>query len=95
MGQASVLNESEIRRVFRIIETTRHVERNRLCFVLSLYSGLRVGEIAALTIGDVATRNGRRPTRNQTWSASNEGIEGSYGDPVRAVSEGNRVFLQE
>jgi integrase len=54
MGQASVLNESEIRRVFRIIETTRHVERNRLCFVLSLYSGLRVGEIAARTIGDVA-----------------------------------------
>jgi integrase/recombinase XerD len=34
------------------------VERNRLCFVLSLYSGLRVGEIAALTIGDVATQNG-------------------------------------
>jgi integrase/recombinase XerD len=58
MGQASVLNESEIRRVFRIIETTRHVERNRLCFVLSLYSGLRVGESAALTIGDVATQNG-------------------------------------
>jgi integrase/recombinase XerD len=58
MGQASVLNESEIRRVFRIIETTRHVERNRLCFVLSLYSGLRVGEIAALTIGDVATQDG-------------------------------------
>ena len=58
MGQASVLNESEIRRLFRIIETTRHVERNRLCFVLSLYSGLRVGEIAALTIGDVATQDG-------------------------------------
>ena len=58
MGQASVLNEFEIRRVFRIIETTRHVERNRLCFVLSLYNGLRVGEIAALTIGDVATQNG-------------------------------------
>jgi integrase/recombinase XerD len=58
MAQATVLNESEIRRVFRIIETTRHVQRNRLCFVLSLYSGLRVGEIAALTIGDVATQNG-------------------------------------
>lgn len=58
MAQASVLTESEIRRVFRIIETTRHAERNRLAFVLSIYAGLRVGEIAALTIGDVATQSG-------------------------------------
>jgi len=58
MAQASVLTESEIRRVFRIIETTRHAERNRLAFVLSIYAGLRVGEIAALTIADVATTNG-------------------------------------
>jgi integrase/recombinase XerD len=58
MGQASVLNESEIRRVFRIVENTRHAERNRLCFVLSIYGGLRVGEIAALTVADVATQNG-------------------------------------
>ena len=58
MAQASVLNESEIRRVFRIIETTRHAERNRLAFVLSLFSGMRVGEISALTIGDVVTQSG-------------------------------------
>jgi integrase/recombinase XerD len=58
MAQASVLNESEIRRVFRIIETTRHAERNRLAFVLSLFSGMRVGEISALTVGDVASVNG-------------------------------------
>jgi integrase/recombinase XerD len=45
--------------VFRIIETTRHADRNRLAFVLSLYAGLRVGEIAALTIGDVATNDGK------------------------------------
>ena len=32
MGQASVLTDTEIRRVLRIIETTRHTERNRLCF---------------------------------------------------------------
>jgi integrase/recombinase XerD len=58
MAQASVLTESEIRRVFRIIETTGHPERNRLAFVLSIYAGLRVGEIAALTIGDVASQTG-------------------------------------
>ena len=58
MGQASVLTDSDIRRVFRILETTRHVERNRLAFVLSIFAGLRVGEIAALTVGDVATQTG-------------------------------------
>lgn len=58
MAQASVLTDAEIRRVFRIIETTRHAARNRLAFVLSIYAGLRVGEIAALTLQDVATVEG-------------------------------------
>lgn len=58
MAQASVVNDAEIRRVFRIIETTRHAARNRLAFTLSIYAGLRVGEIAALKIGDVATAEG-------------------------------------
>jgi integrase/recombinase XerD len=58
MGQASVLTDTEIRRVFRVIETTRHADRNRLAFVLSIYAGLRVGEIAALIAGDVATQTG-------------------------------------
>ena len=35
MAQASVLTDTEIRRVFRIIATTRHAKRNRLAFVLS------------------------------------------------------------
>ena len=58
MAQASVLTDPDIRRVFRIIETTRHAERNRLAFVLSIYAGMRIGEIAALRIGDVATAQG-------------------------------------
>jgi integrase/recombinase XerD len=58
MAQASVLTDTEIRRVFRIIETTRHTARNRLAFVLSIYAGLRVGEIAALMIDDVINGGG-------------------------------------
>jgi integrase/recombinase XerD len=58
MAQASVLTDSDIRRMFRIIETTRHAERNRLAFILSIYAGMRIGEIAALTVGDIATAHG-------------------------------------
>jgi integrase/recombinase XerD len=58
MAQASVLSDNDIRRVFRIIETTRHADRNRLTFVLSIYAGMRVGEIAALTVGDVINQHG-------------------------------------
>ena len=79
MGQASVLNENEIRRVFRLIETTRHASRNRLAFVLSFYAGLRVGEIAALTIRDVATSVGE-PRREIKLSAHQ--TKGSMGRTV-------------
>jgi hypothetical protein len=58
LGQESFINDTVIRRIFRIIETTRHSRRNRLAFVLSIYGGMRVGEIAALTVGDVATPTG-------------------------------------
>jgi integrase/recombinase XerD len=58
MAQASALSDPDIRRVFRIIETTRHAERNRLAFILSICAGMRIGEIAALKVGDVATAQG-------------------------------------
>jgi|HubBroStandDraft_6_1064221.scaffolds.fasta_scaffold438891_2 integrase/recombinase XerD len=57
MARASALTDIEIRRVFRIIETTRYADRNRLAFVLSIFAGLRVGEIAALKVGDVTMQN--------------------------------------
>ena len=57
MAQASVLPDNDIRRVFRIIETTRHANRNRLVFVLSVYGSMRVGEIATLKISDVINQH--------------------------------------
>lgn len=79
MAQASVLTNSDIRRVFRIIEPTRHAERNRLAFVLSIYAGMRIGEIAALTIGDVANAD-REPRREIKLSAAQ--TKGSKGRTV-------------
>jgi integrase/recombinase XerD len=64
------VSDAEIRRVFRIIETTRHASRNRLAFVLSVYAGLRVGEIAALRVGDVATLD--RETRREIKLSSRQ-----------------------
>jgi integrase len=76
MGQASVLTDSDTRRVFRIFETTRHVERNRLAFVLSIYAGLRVGEIAALTVGDVATQSGDVRREIKLGAHQTKGLKG-------------------
>jgi len=77
--QASVLTESDIRRVFRIIETTRHAERNRLAFVLSIYAGMRIGEIAALKIDDVA--NGEHKPRREIKLSAQQ-TKGSKGRTV-------------
>lgn len=76
MAQASVLNDAEIRRVFRIIETTRHVPRNRLAFTLSIYAGLRVGEIAALKIGDVASAAGEVRREIKLSTSQTKGSQG-------------------
>ena len=85
MAQASVLTDTEIKRVFRIIETTRHAARNRLAFVLSIYAGLRVGEIAALSVRDVATAEGNVRREIKLGAHQTEGSKG------RAVVLSNRV----
>jgi integrase/recombinase XerD len=71
-----VLTDNDVRRVFRIIETTRHAERNRLAFVLSIYAGLRVGEIAALTTGDVVNQHGEARREIKLGAHQTKGSKG-------------------
>ena len=59
MKQAKVLGEAEVKRVLAIVATMRHAERNRAALMLSYFGGMRVGEIAALKIGDVADGQGQ------------------------------------
>jgi integrase/recombinase XerD len=85
MAQASVLADNDIRRAFRIIETTRHAARNRLAFVLSIFGGMRVGEIAAVKIEDVANQYGEARREIKLTSDQTKGAHS------RTVVLSNRV----
>jgi integrase/recombinase XerD len=58
MKQARVINESEMKRLLAVIAAGKHAERNRCAVMLSYLSGMRVGEIAQLRIGDVFKEDG-------------------------------------
>lgn len=59
MAKAKVLTKDEIKRVMRIADTGNNGLRDRTALALSIYAGARIGEIAALTIGDVRGIDGR------------------------------------
>lgn len=59
MKQAKVLNENELKRVLAVIAGRKHAARNRAALMLSFYAGMRVGEIAALTVRDALDGDGR------------------------------------
>ena len=58
MSQAKVLSEKEVRKVLLYLSTKKHAIRNRAMFVVLNYTGMRVGELAALRLCDVLTKDG-------------------------------------
>lgn len=58
MKQAKVPNSTEMKRLLAIIDAGKHAPRNRCAVMLSYLAGLRVGEIAQLTMADVFTTDG-------------------------------------
>lgn len=59
MAKAKVLTKDEIKRVMRIAEAGNNGLRDKVALALSIMAGMRVGEIAALTIGDVRGLDGK------------------------------------
>jgi integrase/recombinase XerD len=59
MKQAQVLNERDVKRVLAAIAKRSYGTRDRAMFMLSYLAGMRVGEIAALTVSDVYEADGR------------------------------------
>ena len=58
MAQAKTLTQAEIDKVLAYIATKSFAQRNRVMLYVSFYSGMRVGEIASLKVGDVMNADG-------------------------------------
>jgi integrase/recombinase XerD len=58
MKQAKTLTQAELRRVLDFLATRKHAQRNRAILLTGHLSGMRVGEIAALKMGDVIGLDG-------------------------------------
>lgn len=58
MPQAKTLTLRELRKVLDYLASRPHPARNRLMMLMTHWSGMRVGEVAALRIGDVRNPDG-------------------------------------
>ena len=84
MGQAKTLTESEFKRLLKVVSVERYGPRNRLVILLGNWAGMRVGEIAALKIGDVLNQDG---TIKDTINLKSEQTKGSNARTVHLPSK--------
>lgn len=76
MKQAQVLAEKDLKRVMMQVARSAFPERNRCALQLSWLAGMRVGEIAALSVGDVLDADGNVRTQIQLKAAQTKGDTG-------------------
>lgn len=86
MPQAKTLKETELRKVFQIIRIGRNPDRNRAMVLISFLSGMRVGEIASLKIGDVLDANNQ--VKSEIWlkpeqTKGNKGRKVIFGEKLK------------
>ena len=79
MSQAKVLNEKELRKVLLYVAAHKHASRNKAMLLMTHLSGMRVGEVAALTIGDVINTDGS--IKDEIYLAADQ-TKGSKGRTV-------------
>ena len=75
MKQAPVLTERDIKRVLQHCAHSAFPQRNRCVFMLGMLSGMRIGEIAALRVGDVLTASGEVRAEIALSAAQTKGDE--------------------
>ena len=88
MKQAKVINNAEMKRLLAVVEAGQHGKRNRCALMLSYLAGMRVGEIAALTIGDVFDGDGSIRDQIQLKAAYTK------GNHARTVFVGKKLMKE-
>lgn len=86
MAQAKTLNDTELKRALAVVAAGRNAERNRAMLLMSHWSGMRVGEIAALRVGDVLGANGEVKDEVRLRAEQTKGNHGRtvmIGDKLR------------
>lgn len=73
MPQARVLSGKELRRVLDHVATRPHAARNRAIVLLTHWAAMRIGEVAALRVGDVLGRDGTIRTEIRLDAARTKG----------------------
>lgn len=58
MSQARTLNEKELNLLLLFIKTRKHAARDRAMVLMTHWAGMRIGEVAAVKIGDVLSADG-------------------------------------
>jgi integrase/recombinase XerD len=73
MAQAATLDLQQLQRVLDYLKTRRHYRRNRTMVLLTHWSMLRVGEVAALRYCDVMDSDGQIRTETVLTAAQTKG----------------------
>lgn len=85
MGQAKTLTDRELKRVLNFISCNKHSTRNRAMLLTTHWSGMRVGEVAALLISDILNADGSIKTEVRLLP------EQTKGKHARTVFIGERL----
>lgn len=88
MPQAKVLTDKELKIVLAIVAQGRHAARNRALILTSFWTGMRVGEIAALRISNVV--NADRTIKDEIRLSA----EQTKGNKGRVVMLGDRIVKE-
>lgn len=73
MSQAKTLTPAEVEQVLDHISQHSYAMRNRVMFVTGLWSGMRVGEIASLSVGDIRNTDGKVKAEIRLTAAQTKG----------------------